>query len=148
MKKRFLVVFILFTLSLSSFGCIKIYTQKPDENRSEETKTEIAITPYPSEPLLVKTADINANPVNYDQRFLSVKGTVTATGTQPSLQIGWYDIADETGTIAILTTANDTPSVGDELWVSGTVMNMTKIVGQRSLSIFLQEKNKIYCTIR
>lgn len=98
---------------------------------------------YPSEPLLVKTADINANPVNYDQRFLAVKGKVTATGTQPSLQIGWYDFADETGTIAILTTANDTPTVGEELWVSGTVMNMTKIVGQRSLAIFLQEKEKI-----
>jgi len=97
---------------------------------------------YPTEPLLVKTADINANPVNYDQRFLSVKGTVTATGTQPSLQIGWYDFADETGTIAILTTANDTPKVGQELWVSGTVMNMTKVVGQRSLAIFLQEKEK------
>ncbi len=97
---------------------------------------------YPAEPLLVKTADINANPVNYDQRFLSVKGTVTATGTQPSMQIGWYDFADETGTIAILTTANDTPAVGEELWVSGTVMNMTKIVGQRSLAIFLQEKEK------
>jgi len=143
MKKRFLVVFILFVLSLSSFGCIKIYTQKPDENRSEEEKTEFAINFYPAESLLVKAADINANPVNYDQRFLSVKGTVTATGKQPSLQISWYNIADETGTIAILTTANEIPTVGEELWVSGTVMNMTKIVGQRSLSIFLQEKNKI-----
>ena len=92
MKKSLLVVFILFILSLSSYGCINIYTQKPDENRSEETKTEIAVTSYPDEPLLVKTADINANPVNYDQRFIAVKGTVTATGIQPSLQIGWYDI--------------------------------------------------------
>lgn len=98
---------------------------------------------YPAEPLLVKTADINANPVNYDQRFLAVKGRVTATGTQPSLQIGWYDFADETGTIAVLTTSSETPAVGDELWVSGTVMNMTKIVGQRSLAIFIQEKQKI-----
>jgi len=97
---------------------------------------------YPREPLLVKTADINANPVNYDQKFLAVMGRVTATGTQPSLQIGWYDLADETGTIAIFTTAGETPAVGDELWVSGTITNQTKIVGQRSISCFLQEKRK------
>lgn len=97
---------------------------------------------YPQEPLLVKTADINANPVNYDQKFLAVKGRVTATGTQPSLQIGWYDLADETGTIAIFTTASEVPVVGDELWVSGTITNQTKVVGQRSISCFLQEKTK------
>ena len=97
---------------------------------------------YPQEPLLVKTADINANPINYDQKFLAVKGRVTATGTQPSLQIGWYDLADETGTIAIFTTAGETPAVGDELWVSGTITNQTKVVGQRSISCFLQEKRK------
>jgi hypothetical protein len=97
---------------------------------------------YPQEPLLVKTADINANPINYDGKFLAVKGQVTATGTQPSLQIGWYDLADETGTIAIFTTASETPTVGDELWVSGTITNQTKIVGQRSISCFLQEKVK------
>lgn len=97
---------------------------------------------YPQDPLLVKTADINANPINYDGKFLAVMGRVTATGTQPSLQIGWYDLADETGTIAIFTTAKEVPQVGDELWVSGTITNQTKIVGQRSISCFLQEKIK------
>lgn len=97
---------------------------------------------YPQNPLLVKTADINANPVNYDGKFLAVMGSVTATGTQPSLQIGWYDLADETGTIAIFTTAGEVPQVGDQLWVSGTITNQTKIVGQRSISCFLQEKLK------
>jgi hypothetical protein len=97
---------------------------------------------YPQDPLLVKTADINANPINYDGKFLAVKGQVTATGTQPSLQIGWYDLADETGTIAIFTTASEVPVVGQELWVSGTITNQTKIVGQRSISCFLQEKMK------
>jgi hypothetical protein len=97
---------------------------------------------YPQDPLLVKTADINANPINYDQKFLAVKGRVTASGTQPSLQIGYYDLADETGTIAIFTTPGEVPTVGDELWVSGTITNQTKRVGQRDISCFLQEKTK------
>jgi len=97
---------------------------------------------YPDSPLLVKTSDINNNPLNYDQHFISVKGTVTANGTQPSLQLGWYDLADETGTIAILTTP-DVPKVGDEFWVSGTVIYATKVVGARTLSIVLQEKERI-----
>jgi len=97
---------------------------------------------YPNTPLLVKTSDINNNPLNYDQHFISVKGTVTANGTQPSLQLGWYDLADETGTIAILTTP-DVPKVGDEFWVSGTVIYATKVVGARTLSIVLQEKERI-----
>lgn len=97
---------------------------------------------YPQDPLLVKTADINANPINYDQKFLAVKGRVTASGTQPSLQIGYYDLADETGTIAIFTTPGEVPTVGEELWVSGTITNQTKRVGQRDISCFLQEKTK------
>jgi len=102
----------------------------------------IGCVSYPNTPLLVKTSDINNNPLNYDQHFISVKGTVTANGTQPSLQLGWYDLADETGTIAILTTP-DVPKVGDEFWVSGTVIYATKVVGARTLSIVLQEKERI-----
>jgi hypothetical protein len=102
----------------------------------------IGCVSYPHTPLLVKTSDINNNPLNYDQHFISVKGTVTANGTQPSLQLGWYDLADETGTIAILTTP-DVPKVGEELWVSGTVLYATKVVGARTLSIVLQEKERI-----
>ncbi|MGC8943046.1 MAG: FHA domain-containing protein [Caldisericia bacterium] len=102
----------------------------------------IGCVSYPNTPLLVKTSDINNNPLNYDQHFISVKGTVTANGTQPSLQLGWYDLADETGTIAIITTP-DVPKVGEEYWVSGTVLYATKVVGARTLSIVLQEKERI-----
>jgi len=118
-RKIFLVMLGLF-LVIGLFGCVS----------------------YPNTPLLVKTSDINNNPLNYDQHFISVKGTVTANGTQPSLQLGWYDLADETGTIAILTTP-DVPKVGDEFWVSGTVIYATKVVGARTLSIVLQEKERI-----
>lgn len=143
MKKHLLVVCILFSVSVSSFGCINIYTQKPGENIPDQVTSELESTIYPDEPLLILAADINANPVNYDQLFLAVKGTVTAVGTQPSLQIGWYDLADETGVITVLTTQSEVPDVGEKYWISGTVMNMTKIIGQRSISIFLQEKRKI-----
>ncbi len=120
MKRKFFLVMLGLLLVIGLFGCVS----------------------YPNTPLLVKTSDINNNPLNYDQHFISVKGTVTANGTQPSLQLGWYDLADETGTIAILTTP-DVPKVGDEFWVSGTVIYATKVVGARTLSIVLQEKERI-----
>jgi len=119
-KRKFFLVMLGLLLVIGLFGCVS----------------------YPNTPLLVKTSDINNNPLNYDQHFISVKGTVTANGTQPSLQLGWYDLADETGTIAILTTP-DVPKVGDEFWVSGTVIYATKVVGARTLSIVLQEKERI-----
>ncbi|HPC56960.1 MAG TPA: FHA domain-containing protein [Caldisericia bacterium] len=120
MKRKIFLVMLGLLLVIGLFGCVS----------------------YPNTPLLVKTSDINNNPLNYDQHFISVKGTVTANGTQPSLQLGWYDLADETGTIAILTTP-DVPKVGDEFWVSGTVIYATKVVGARTLSIVLQEKERI-----
>lgn len=120
MKRKIFLVMLGLLLVFGLFGCVS----------------------YPNTPLLVKTSDINNNPLNYDQHFISVKGTVTANGTQPSLQLGWYDLADETGTIAILTTP-DVPKVGDEFWVSGTVIYATKVVGARTLSIVLQEKERI-----
>ncbi|HPB34538.1 MAG TPA: FHA domain-containing protein [Caldisericia bacterium] len=120
MKRKIFLVMLGLLLVFGLFGCVS----------------------YPDSPLLVKTSDINNNPLNYDQHFISVKGTVTANGTQPSLQLGWYDLADETGTIAILTTP-DVPKVGDEFWVSGTVIYATKVVGARTLSIVLQEKERI-----
>ncbi len=104
--------------------------------------TLISCRSYPENPTIVKTADINNNPLNYDQHFIAVKGRVVANGTQPSLQLGWYDLSDETGTIAILTTP-DVPKVGQELWVSGTVIYATKLVGARTLSIVIQEKERI-----
>jgi len=119
-KRKIFLVMLGLLLVFGLFGCVS----------------------YPDSPLLVKTSDINNNPLNYDQHFISVKGTVTANGTQPSLQLGWYDLADETGTIAILTTP-DVPKVGDEFWVSGTVIYATKVVGARTLSIVLQEKERI-----
>lgn len=97
---------------------------------------------YPKEPYLVKIADLSANPINYDQKFIAVMGRVTSVGTQPSLQLGWYDLTDDTGTIAIITTINENPKIGDELWVSGTITNQTKRIGQRDISFYLQEKNK------
>ncbi|MCX8095740.1 MAG: FHA domain-containing protein [Caldisericia bacterium] len=120
MVRKFFLVMLALLLVIGLIGCVS----------------------YPNTPLLVKTSDINNNPLNYDQHFISVKGTVTANGTQPSLQLGWYDLADETGTIAILTTP-DVPRVGEEYWVSGTVLYATKVVGARTLSIVLQEKERI-----
>lgn len=119
MFKKISLILILVLISLSLFSC----------------------RAYPENPSIVKTADINNNPLNYDQHFIAVKGRVVANGTQPSLQLGWYDLADETGTIAILTTP-DVPKVGQELWVSGTVIYATKVVGARTLSIVIQEKER------
>jgi len=129
--RKLSVMFVLVILiSIFFSGCTIMYQLLNDKT-------------YPQEPLLVMTADINANPVNYDQKFLAVKGRVTATGSNSTLDIGWYDLADETGTISIFTTVNDIPPVGDELWVSGTITNQTKIIGQRSISCFLQESRKV-----
>ncbi len=102
----------------------------------------ISCVNYPTTPLLVKVANVNESPASYDNRFIAVKGVVTANGTQPSLQLGWYDLADDTGTIAILTTPN-VPKVGEEFWVSGTVLNAEKLVGSRTVSIFIQEKERV-----
>ena len=55
MKKRLLVVCILFMVSVTSFGCINIYTQKPGENKPDQVTSELESTTYPDEPLLILT---------------------------------------------------------------------------------------------
>ena len=86
---------------------------------------------HPQEPLVVKATNINQNPVQYDRSMVAVKGQVTAIGTQPNLQIGWYDLTDDTDTIRIRTTPSDIPTVRDELWVSGTFMSNENIIQER-----------------
>jgi len=86
---------------------------------------------YPQEPLVVKATNINQNPVQYDRTMVAVKGQVTAIGTQPNLQIGWYDLTDDTDTIRIRTTPSDIPKVQEELWVSGTFMSNENIIQER-----------------
>ncbi|HOI24049.1 MAG TPA: FHA domain-containing protein [Caldisericia bacterium] len=86
---------------------------------------------YPQEPLVVKATNINQNPVQYDRTMVAVKGQVTAIGTQPNLQIGWYDLTDDTDTIRIRTTPSDIPKVREELWVSGTFMSNENIIQER-----------------
>ncbi len=87
-------------------------------------------TSHPQEPLVVKTNNILQNPVNYDRTIVAIKGQVTAIGTQPDQQVGWYDLTDDTNTIRVITTPGDIPKRGDDLWVSGTFLSNENSIRQ------------------
>jgi hypothetical protein len=98
-------------------------------------------TSHPQEPLVVKVANILNNRVGYDRTMVAIKGTVTATGTQPNLQVGWYDLTDDTDTMRIRTTPGDVPVRGDELWVSGTYLS-NEVVSD-FLGGVIQQSNRV-----
>jgi hypothetical protein len=75
----------------------------------------------------VRIARINADPSRYQNRQVSVTGTVVnAVGL---LGTGGYQVDDGTGTIAVISSTG-VPSRGSRVTVTGTVMSAGVVLGQ------------------
>jgi hypothetical protein len=85
----------------------------------------------------VRIARINADPSRYQNRQVSVTGTVVnAVGLMGT---GGYKVDDGTGTIAVISSTG-VPSSGSRVTVTGTVMSAGVVLG-RPIGTAIRERH-------
>ena len=87
---------------------------------------------------VVKISEIKANAREFDQKIVTVSGTVLNSG---SVGLGGYTL-DGTGTIIVLTT-KAVPVKGDELKVKGKITEAMKVGSSQQLALKELEMHKI-----
>ncbi len=80
---------------------------------------------------VVKVAEIRANARNFDQKIVTVSGTVLHSG---SVGLGGYTLDDGTGTIIVLTT-KAVPVKGDMLKVRGKITEAIKVGSAQQMAL-------------
>jgi hypothetical protein len=85
----------------------------------------------------VKIGRINADPMRYRNKTVSVKGTVT--NSFGALVAGGYQVEDETGKIFVISTASGVPSKGQQVQVKGRVTPGVTVMG-RSFGTAIREQ--------
>jgi hypothetical protein len=84
--------------------------------------------------------DIKADPGRYQNRSVSVSGTVTTSVGAAILPVGLYQIEDGTGEISVLA-RRGTPSKGARVRVKGKVSSVAQL-GNRSIGLHIQEEGR------
>ena len=84
---------------------------------------------------------IRTDPGRYQNRSVSVSGTVSSSAGSPLLPVQFYTLSDGTGEINVLARSTDTPAKGAHLRVKGKV-NQVASFGSRSVGLHLQEENR------
>ncbi len=84
---------------------------------------------------------IRTDPGRYQNKSVSVSGTVTNSVGTPLLPLQFYTLADGTGEINVLARSNNTPAKGAQVRVKGRV-NQVAALGNRSIGLHLQEENR------
>jgi hypothetical protein len=84
---------------------------------------------------------LKADPGRYQNRSVSIRGTVTSGFGASVVPVGLYTIEDGTGEINVLSRSRGTPSKGARVRVKGRV-NQVASVGTRAIGLHLQEENR------
>jgi len=87
-----------------------------------------------------RIGDIQANPMQYERKQVSVRGTVGETVWFAILSKGAYQIGDGSGTIWIVTT-QPPPQKGIEISTKGTVSTAVKL-GDRTFGTVITETKR------
>ena len=88
---------------------------------------------------IIKVAEIRANTRTFDQKIITVSGTVLHSG---SVGLGGYTLDDGTGTIIVLT-SKSVPLKGDVLKVKGKVTEALKIGEKQQIALKEIEMEKV-----
>lgn len=83
---------------------------------------------------------VQANPSRYNDRTVTVTGTVTSAWGIPLVPYKMYRVSDGTAEILVLSGGNRTPTRGARVRVRGEVDDFA-VLGGRSLGLHIREKS-------
>jgi hypothetical protein len=89
----------------------------------------------------VSINELKADPGRYQNKSVSVTGTVTTAFGASIVPVGMYTIQDGTGEINVLARERGTPTKGAKLQVKGKV-NQVASFGGRSVGLHIQEEDR------
>jgi hypothetical protein len=83
-------------------------------------------------------ADLQRHPARYNDRTVSVSGTVTSSWGLPLVPFRFYRVDDGTGEVTVLSQGLRTPARGEHVRVRGRVQDVA-MFGGRALGLHLRE---------
>jgi hypothetical protein len=89
----------------------------------------------------VRIAELKDRPDKYDDKSVSVTGTVTRSWGIPLVPFQLYSVDDGTGEITVVSNSGRTPTKGAHVKVKGKV-NEVAVFGGRSIGLHLQEQDR------
>ena len=89
----------------------------------------------------VRIAELKDQPTKYDNKSVSITGTVTSSWGIPLLPYQLYNVDDGTGEITVLSQSGRTPARGTRVQVKGTI-NEFATFGGRSVGLHIQEQDR------
>jgi hypothetical protein len=84
--------------------------------------------------------EVQSNPGRYNDRTVTVTGTVTSAWGIPLVPYKMYRVSDGTAEILVLSDGNRTPTRGARVRVRGEVDDFA-VLGGRSLGLHIREKS-------
>ena len=89
----------------------------------------------------VRIAELKDQPTKYDNKSVSITGTVTSSWGIPLLPYQLYNVDDGTGEITVLSQSGRTPAKGTRVQVKGRI-NEFATFGGRSVGLHIQEQDQ------
>ena len=89
----------------------------------------------------VRIAELKDQPTKYDNKSVSITGTVTSSWGIPLLPYQLYNVDDGTGEITVLSQSGRTPAKGTRVQVKGRI-NEFATFGSRSVGLHIQEQDR------
>jgi hypothetical protein len=89
----------------------------------------------------VRIAELKSQPDKYQNKTISVTGTVTNAFGIPLVPFQLYNVDDGSGEITVVSRANRTPSKGARVQVKGKV-NELAVLGGRSIGLHIDEDSR------
>ncbi len=85
--------------------------------------------------------ELKADPGRYQNKSVTVRGTVTTALGAAILPVGFYQIEDGTGEIGVLAQRRGAPTKGARVRVKGKVSQVASI-GNRTIGLHIQEESR------
>jgi hypothetical protein len=89
----------------------------------------------------VRIAELKDQPAKYDNKSVSVTGTVTRSWGIPLVPFQLYNVDDGSGEITVVSNSGRTPTTGSRVKVKGKVNEVAVFAG-RSIGLHLQEQDR------
>ena len=89
----------------------------------------------------VRIAELKDQPTKYDDKTVSITGTVTNSWGIPLVPFQLYNVDDGSGEITVLSRSGRTPARGTRVEVKGKI-NEFAVFGGRSVGLHIQEEDR------
>jgi len=89
----------------------------------------------------VRIAELKDRPAKYQDKSVSVTGTVTRSWGIPLVPFQLYNVDDGSGEITVVSNSGRTPTTGSHVKVKGKV-NEVAVFGGRSIGLHLREEDR------